>query len=109
MKEGIRKHDGKQIIEAIEYRKKSEASKTKIMLRKGRLISIMEDGTHIHDKYQTVKRCVEFFEELCSSKRALADQDSNGDPTTTSTIDPPFILPSEVEASIKRQQSAGRG
>ena len=61
-----------------------------------------EDGTHTHDKERIVKRCVEFYEELYRSRRASADQDSHDDPTTTSTIDPPSILPSEVEASIKR-------
>ena len=43
-----------------------------------------------------------FYEELYRSRRASADQDSYGDPTTICTIDPPSILPSEVEASIKR-------
>ena len=58
---------------------------------------------HIHVKDRIVKRCVEFYEELYRSRRrASADQDSHDDPTTTSTIDPPSILPSEVEASIKR-------
>ena len=61
-----------------------------------------EDGTHIHDKDRIVKRCVEFYEELYRSRRASADQDSHDDRTTTSTIDAPSILPSEVEASIKR-------
>ena len=61
-----------------------------------------EDGTHIHDKDQIVKSCVEFYEELYRSRRTLADQDSNCDKTTTSIIDPPSILPSEAEASIKR-------
>ena len=49
-----------------------------------------------------VKRCVEFYEELYRSRRALPDQDARDDWTTTSTIDPPSILPSEVETSIKR-------
>ena len=53
-------------------------------------------------KTAIVKRCVEFYEELYRSRRASTDQDSHDDPTTTSTIDPPSILPSEVEASIKR-------
>ena len=61
-----------------------------------------EDGTHIHDKDRIVKRCVEFCEELYRSRRASADQNSHDDPTTISTIDPPSVLPSEVEASIKR-------
>ena len=62
-----------------------------------------EDGTHIHDKDRIVKRCVEFYEELYRSRRASADQESHDD-RTTSTIDPPSILQSEVEASIKRQK-----
>ena len=49
-----------------------------------------------------VKRCVEFYEELYRSRRASADQDAHDDLTMTSTIDPPSILPLEVEASIKR-------
>ena len=57
---------------------------------------------HIHDKYCVVKRCAEFYEELYRSRRASTDQDSHDYPTTTSTVDPPSILPSEVEASIKR-------
>ena len=61
-----------------------------------------EDGTHIHDKDRIVKRCVAFYEELYRSRRVSADQDSHHDRTTTSTIDPPSILPPEVEASIKR-------
>ena len=61
-----------------------------------------EDGTNIHDKERIVKRCVEYYRELYRSRRASADQDSHDDPTTTSTIDPPSILPSKVEASIKR-------
>ena len=40
--------------------------------------------------------------KLYRSRRVLADHDSHDDPTTTSTIDSLFILPSEVEASIKR-------
>ena len=53
-------------------------------------------------KTAIVKRCVEFYEELYRSRRASAEQDSHDNRTTTSTIDPPSILPSEVEASIKR-------
>ena len=101
MKEYIRKHDEKQIIEAIENSKSLKQARQKQRLGKGQLISIMkEDGTHIHDKDRIVKRCDEFY-ELYRSKRALSDQDSREDRTTTSTIDPPFVLPS-VEASIKR-------
>ena len=53
-------------------------------------------------KDQKGKRCVEFYEELHRSRRASAHQDSHDDTTMTSTIDPPPILPSEVEALIKR-------
>ena len=60
-----------------------------------------EDGTHIHNKDRTVKRCVKFYEELYRSRRASADQVSHDDPTMTSTIDPPSILQS-VKASIER-------
>ena len=103
MKENIRKHDEKQIIEAIENSKSLKQARQKQRLGKGQLISIMEeDGTYIHDKDQIVKRCVEFYGELYRSRRVSADQDSRDDRTTTSTIDPPSILPSEVEASIKR-------
>ena len=103
MKKDICKHDEKQIIEAIENSKSLKQARQKQCLGKGQLISIMEeDGTHIPDKDRTVKRCVEFYEELYTSKRASADQDLHDDQTTTSTIDPPSILPSEVEASIKR-------
>ena len=49
-----------------------------------------------------MKRCVEFYEELYISRRASADQDSHDDPTTISSIDPPSILPSKIEALIKR-------
>ena len=64
----------------------------------GQFISITEEGgTHIHDKYWIVKRCVEFYKELYRSRRASADYESNGDPTMTSTIYPPYLLPSEVE------------
>ena len=57
---------------------------------------------HIHDKDRIVKRYVEFYEELNRSRRASADRDSHDDPTTTSTIDTPSILRSDVKASIKR-------
>ena len=53
-----------------------------------------EDVTHIHDKDRTVKMCVEFYEELFRSRRLSADQDSYGDLTTISTINPPSIQPS---------------
>ena len=113
MKEDIRKHDEKQITEAIENSKSLKQARQKQCLGKGQLIFIMEeDGIHIHDKDQIVKRCVEFHEELYRSRRASADQDSHDDPTTTSTTDPLSILTSEVEASIKEtkaQQSTGRG
>ena len=56
MKEDIRKHDEKQIIEAIENSKSLEQARQKQRLGKGQLISIMEeDGTHIHDKDRIVK------------------------------------------------------
>ena len=103
MREDIRKHDEKQIIDAIENRKSLKQASQKQRLGKGQLISIIkEDGTHIHDKDQIVNRCVEFYEELYKSRRSSADQGSHDDRTTTSTIDPPSILPSEVEASINR-------
>ena len=93
MKEDIRKHDEKQIIEAIENSKSLKQARHKQHLGKGQLISITEEnGTHIHDK-ERVKRCVEFYEELCRSRRASADQDSPDDRTTTSTIDSSSILP----------------
>ena len=103
MKEDFRKHDEKQMIEALENSKSPKQASQKQRLGKGQLISIKETyGTHIHDKYRKVKRCVEFYEELYRSRRALADQDSLDDRTTTSTIDLPSILPSEVVAPIKR-------
>ena len=103
MKERIRKHDEKQIIEAIENSKSLKQARQKQRFEKGQLISIMdeEDGTHIHDKDRIVKRCVEFYEELYGSRRASADQDSHNDPTMVSTTDTPSLLPSK-EASIKR-------
>ena len=61
-----------------------------------------EDGTRIHDKNRTMKRCVEFYNEQYKPRRASADQDLHDAATTTSTIDAPSILPSNVEASIKR-------
>ena len=101
--EDIRKHNEKQIIKTIENSKSLKQARQKQRLGKGQLISIMEeDETHIHDKELIVKRCVEFYEELKRSRRASADQGSHDDRTTTSIIDPPSILPSEVEASIKR-------
>ena len=103
MKEDIRKHDEKQIIEAIGNSKSLKQARQKQRLGKGQLVSIMEeDGTHIHDKDRIVKRCVELYEELYKSRRASADQDLHDDRTTTSSIDPPSILRSEVEVSIKR-------
>ena len=102
-KEDIRKQDEKQIVAAIENRKSLKQAIQKQRLRKGQLISIMEeDGTHIHDKERIMKRCFEFHKELYRSRRPSADQDSHDDPTTTSTIDPASTLPSEVKASIKR-------
>ena len=66
----------------------------------------------MHDRDQITKKC-EFCEELYRSKRASADQDSRDDPTVmTSTIESPSILPSEVEASIRKtkaRQSTRRG
>ena len=103
MKEDICKHDEKQIIEIIENSKSLKQAQQKQRLGKGQLISIMEeDGTQLHDKDRIVKRCLEFYEELYRSRRASADQDSHDDRTTTSTIDPPSILLSKVEASIKK-------
>ena len=103
MKEDIRKHDEKQIIEAIENSKSLKQARQKQRLGQGQLISIMEeDKTHIHDKDRIVKRCVEFYDELYRLRRASADQDSRDDRTTTSTIDPPSIIPSKFEASKKR-------
>ena len=61
-----------------------------------------EAGTHIRDKDRIVKRCVEFYKELYSSRRASADQASHGDQTTASTIVQSSMLPWEVEVSINR-------
>ena len=102
MKEDIRKHEEKQIIEAIGRSKSLKQARHKQHLGKDQLISIMEDGTHIHDKDRTVKRCGEFYRELYRSRRASADQDSHGDPAMTSTIHSPSILPSGVATSLKR-------
>ena len=80
---------------------------------KGQLISIMKKyGTHIRDKDPILKRCAEFYEELYRLRRASAEKDSHDDTTMSSAVDPPSILPSEVEASIKKtnaQQSNGGG
>ena len=103
MKEDIRKQDEKQIIEAIENSKSLKQVRQKSHLGKGQLISVMEeDGARIHDKDRIVKRCVKFYEKIYRSRKASTNQDSHDDLTTTSTIDPPSILPSEVDASIKR-------
>ena len=65
MKEDIRRHDEKQIIEAIKNSKSLKQAKQKQRLRKGQLIYIMEeDVTHIHDKDRIVKRYAEFYEKL---------------------------------------------
>ena len=59
MREDIRKHDDKQIIEAIEHSKSLKQARQKQCLGKGQLISITEeDGTQIHDKDGIVKICV---------------------------------------------------
>ena len=39
---------------------------------------------------------------MCKTVEGPCDQDPHDDQTTTSPIDPPSTLPSEVEASIKR-------
>ena len=87
MKKDIGKHDEKQIIEAIENSKSLNQARQKQRLRKGQLISIVEeDVTNTHGKDRIVKRCVQFYEELYRSRRASADHDAHNDPTTTSTI-----------------------
>ena len=58
---------------------------------------------YIYDKDRIVKICVKFYEELYRSRRALANQDSHGDPTILPlplTHHPYYS--SEVEASLKR-------
>ena len=92
MKEDIRKHNENHNTNAIENSKNLKQARQKQRLGKG----------HTHDKDRIVKRSVEFYEEQYRSRRASTDQDSHDDPTTTSSIDAPSILPSEVEASIKR-------
>ena len=80
IKEKICKHNEKQIIKTIRTAKSLKQVKWKQHLRKGQLISIMEeDGTYIYDKHRIVKRCV-FYEKLYKSEGASADQDSHGDP-----------------------------
>ena len=73
MKENIRKHDEKQIIEAIEN------SKSLKQARRNRRPTNVYYGeeTHIHDKDRIVK---EFYKELRSRRASI--QDSHGDRTT---------------------------
>ena len=102
MKEDIRKHDEKYIIEAIESRKSLKQGRQTQRLGKGQPIYNMEeDGTHIHDKERIVKRCVKFCEELYRLRRASTDQGSHDDLTTT----PPW----GIYKGTKAQQSTGRG
>ena len=64
MKEDIRKHDEKHIIEAIESSKSLKQKRRKQRLGKGQFISVIEeDGAHIHDKDRIVKRCVTFYKK----------------------------------------------
>ena len=74
MNEDIRKHDEKQITQAIENSKIMKLVRQEQRLGKGQCISIMEkDGTHIYDKDRIVKTCVKFYKELHRSRRASAD------------------------------------
>ena len=103
IKEDIYQNNKKWTVETIENSKSFKQARQNQRLKKGQLISSMEeDRTHIHNEDLIMKRYVAFYKELYALRRASVNQDSHGDPTTTSTIDPPSLLPWEVEATIKR-------
>jgi len=100
LKEDIRKHDEKQIVETIENNRSLKTARRKQRLGTNQLISIKEeDGTLIHDQERIVERCTEFNEGLCKSRRQTQ---YNSAISTTTSFNCPIIMESEVEATIKR-------
>ena len=62
-----------------------------------------EDGTWIHNKDHIVTCCLEFYQELYRSRRLPMDTTEPQQPHRLAMHDAPsIILPTEVEASIKK-------
>ena len=62
-----------------------------------------EDGTWIHNRECIVTCCIEFYQELYRSKMLPTDTTEPQQPHRLAMDDaPPVILPTEVEASIKK-------
>ena len=81
-----------------------EACKTQAVHWKKQLMSIMEeDGTKIHNRDCIVTHCVEVYQELYRSRRLQINTIEPQQPHKPSMDDaPPVILPTEVEALIKK-------
>ena len=60
-----------------------------------------ENGTHIHDQDRMIKRCEEFYTNLYSTKLPQGQPSMQIQRYTLNTPPPP-ILPTEVNAAIKR-------
>ena len=93
--------DKKQVLKAIEKNKSLKHARCKQCLGKKNLISIMEeDGTQIHNRDHIVTCCVEFYLELYRYRRLPMDTMEPHSPVMDDAL--PVILPTEVEASIKK-------
>ena len=104
MKDDILAFNEKQVLKAIEKYRSLKHARLKQCLGKKQLISIMEeDGTQIHNRDCIVTHCVEFYQELYRSRMLQTNTMEPQQPHRLAVDDaPPIILPTEVEASIKK-------
>ena len=99
MSEDINNYNEEQLIKSLEDNKGIKTIKRKQCLGRSNVISLKEEnGTHIHDQDRMIKRCEEFYTNLYSTKLP------QGQPSVQIQRDthPPPILPTEVNAAIKR-------
>ena len=104
MKDDILAFNEKQFLKAIKKSWNLKHARYKQCFSKEQLLSfIEEDVTQIHNRDCIVTCCVEFYQELYKSRRLPTYTTEPQQPHRLAMDDaPPIILPTEVEALIKK-------
>lgn len=98
----IHDHNEDEILRALEANKGIKLLRRRQCLGRNNITALKEeDGTIIRDFDRLIKRCEEFYTKLYST-RQTGQPTTSVHATTSQDGQPPSILPSEVEAAVRR-------
>lgn len=101
MNEKINTYNEEEQLKALVKNRGLKSTKRMQGLVRNNIVALKEkDGRLIEDRDRMIKKCEEFYTELCSTRRPQDQPFINGHYMVTGPLPP--ILPSEVRNAVKR-------